>query len=106
MAAVAHVAIRTEEAVGVRTGMGIYANFLTAILWPLCAFECIPSRSQIMRRMIDGFLWMMFISATVVFADRVSAILFAGLILIIASSHLFRITGSGESQEFVDDFRN
>lgn len=102
-AAMEHVAIRTEETVGIRSGLGIYANFLTAFLWPLCAFDCIPFHSPMMRQITEGFLWMMFISASVVFADRTSAILFAVLIMIVACSYLDRTGHRSQNSDTSSD---
>ncbi|MEC8554987.1 MAG: hypothetical protein VXZ82_08285 [Planctomycetota bacterium] len=105
-AAVEHVAIRTEETVGIRSGIGIYANYLTAFLWSLCAFTCITSHSQMMRWMIEGFLWMMFISASVVFAERTSSIVFAVLSLAVACSYLARSGHPSQNWNTRSDRRN
>lgn len=76
-AAVQHVAERTEQMTGIRSGLGIYANFAVAIAWSAAALW--PARhewSPHVVRAIEVFLWLMFLSACIPFAQPASAVVF------------------------------
>ncbi len=77
---VQHVADRTEEATGIATGVGIYANFLAAVLWTLVAFTTVSATpASAWRLTIEIYLWLMFINASIIFADRWSAVFFSAM---------------------------
>ena len=84
-AAVEHVANRTEEFLGLRSGLGIYANFLAALAWSWLALS--SSRMTLAKRVAIVFLWCMWISATIIFAQPVSRLFFAALVVAILAAN-------------------
>ena len=87
--AVEHVAERTKatielsEAMNV-AGLGIYANFLVLIVWSWVAFARPTNNSSMhLRTACEVFLWLMFISASILFAKPESAIFFAALMALV-----------------------
>ncbi len=91
LAAVEHVALRTQESIGIQTGIGIYANFFAALLWGLIAYGVIVHRQLKLLWISESFLWLMFFSASILFAERYSAAVFTLLFLVVVSSHWNRI---------------
>lgn len=96
-AAVAHVAERTRDTVGIETGVGIYANFLVAGVWS--ALLLMESSSRLRRRAAEAFLWVMFISASILFAQWQSASAFTVIVLLVGISHLFPHTAATPEDE-------
>lgn len=111
--AVEHVARRTDEMTGIRSGFGIYLNFLVAIVWTWLAYaarteslvpatvESSPQASGLRnwrinwRIAVEVFLGLMFFSASVVFADWASAVCFSILWIWLAVRSLRPILGRG-----------
>lgn len=91
-AAIEHVAVRTEETIGFRNGMGIYANFATACVWSWLAFFATPTPASRVDRCAEIFLWSMWIFASVVFAQTASAWIFAVLALFVLATRIKRPT--------------
>lgn len=89
-AAVEHVAEQTDSMIGLRTGVGIYANFGVAILWPLQVFEFIPEGTG--RRISELALWFMFFCASVVFAQPTTAVIFTILFVLVAISRKITVS--------------
>lgn len=79
-AAEEHVANRTEAFLGVRSGLGIYANWLVLAVWSYQAFS---TRRHVIAEL---FLWAMFVFASIVFAQPGSSAFF----LVVASAALAR----------------
>lgn len=92
-AAVEHVAERTEAMTGIRSGAGVYANFLVAAVWTITStWDGSQPRGKPpapWRIAAEVFLWLMFICASVVFALPVSAAVFSILIGIVIASWWF-----------------
>lgn len=74
--------------IGIRNGMGIYANFLVALVWSVQAFfrDSLQSRAAVP---LEIFLWTMFIAASIPFAQRSTALAFSAMVFLVALSHLF-----------------
>ncbi len=95
-AAIEHVAQRTYDLIGIRSGLGIYANFFVVIAWTVlalaerrklqgsrpCKEECWGNA----RLGLEIFLWLMFISASIVFAKPISAAVFSMIALASAAT--------------------
>lgn len=81
-----HVAEQTEKFVGVRTSLGLYANFAVVLVWGL-QIACVRGlktscRFRTCRNVMlltEIFLWFMFLNAAIVFAAWPARIVFAGL---------------------------
>lgn len=84
-----HVARVTQAYAGVRTGAGLYLNYLLAVAWPIDAayrlWACDGRRGRWVGVAMHGFLLFLAFNATVVFAPtrtRVAgAIAFAALLV-------------------------
>ena len=85
-AALKHVAERTQEVVGIDSGIGLYVNFLTAVLWSYSAVAA--PRQSLLRRGIEVYLWLMFISAAIIFARWRASIAFAALVSVVLLTRL------------------
>ncbi len=84
-----HVADRTEAVMGIRTGIGIYANWITAILWTYSAWDRTAVKLYRARTWItELILWFMFINAAIVFANTTSAVVFAIIAVLVVASNL------------------
>lgn len=87
------VAERTESMIGVRSGVGIYANFVVALVWSGLVCRVFFSRRDTGSRqsrigwLAECFLWAMFFSAAVVFAKPISAACFLALFACVGLSH-------------------
>ncbi|MEM8733648.1 MAG: hypothetical protein AAGG44_05485 [Planctomycetota bacterium] len=85
-----HVAQRTEEMIGLRSSLGLYANFGVVIVWAMQLALFSPrttrepkNKQQVAFLMAEIFLWFMFLNAAIVFAiwpTRVVFIFFAVLV--------------------------
>jgi hypothetical protein len=114
LAAIEHVADRTHQAIGVRSGLGIYANFFTAAVWMFSAYFGGPHRrrsgspqARIFRSRISGFnflselyLWTMFLQASIVFAQPWTALTFglSAALVLLSLYHLPARTNHRDSQ--------
>ena len=87
-AAVEHVASRTQEMIGIHSGLGIYANFAVALSWTwLATLQAYTSAKLTFA--INGFLWLMFLAACIPFATFYSASFFTALAIFCIGTQRF-----------------